>query len=86
MSHKVSSCEVIVVGGGVIGAACARAAALRGLQVALCEPGPDAAAGSGPGSQMATRKPRNAAARAQAAPMIPPPATKTSQDETLCDI
>jgi hypothetical protein len=46
----------------------------------------DAAAGSGPGSQMATRKPRNAAARAQAAPMIPPPATKTSQDETLCDI
>ncbi len=46
MSHKVSSCEVIVVGGGVIGAACARAAALRGLQVALCEPGPDAAAAS----------------------------------------
>lgn len=46
MSHKVSSCEVIVVGGGVIGAACARAAALRGLQVALCEPGPDPAAAS----------------------------------------
>ena len=46
MSHKVSSCEVIVVGGGVIGAACARAAALRGLQVALCEPGPDRAAAS----------------------------------------
>jgi len=46
MSHKVSSCEVIVVGGGVIGAACARAAALRGLHVALCEPGPDAAAAS----------------------------------------
>ena len=46
MSHKVSSCEVIVVGGGAIGAACARAAALRGLQVALCEPGPDPAAAS----------------------------------------
>jgi glycine oxidase len=46
MSHKVSSCEVIVVGGGVIGAACARAAALRGLQVVLCEPGPDRAAAS----------------------------------------
>jgi glycine oxidase len=46
MSHKVSSCEVIVVGGGVIGAACARAAALRGLRVALCEPGPDPAAAS----------------------------------------
>lgn len=46
MSHKVSSCEVIVVGGGVIGAACARAAALRGLEVALCEPGPDPTAAS----------------------------------------
>ena len=48
MSHKVSSCEVIVVGGGVIGAACARAAALRGggLRVVLCEPGPDPAAAS----------------------------------------
>ncbi len=46
MSHKVSSCEVIVVGGGVIGAACARAAALRGLQVALYEPGPDRGAAS----------------------------------------
>ena len=46
MSHKVSSCEVIVVGGGVIGAACARATALQGLRVALCEPGPDPAAAS----------------------------------------
>ncbi len=46
MSHKVSSCEVIVVGGGVIGAACARAAALHGLRVVLCEPGPDPAAAS----------------------------------------
>jgi glycine oxidase len=46
MSHKVSSCEVIVVGGGVIGAACAHAAALRGLRVAVCEPGPDPAAAS----------------------------------------
>ncbi len=36
----------MVVGGGVIGAACARAAALRGLRVGLCEPGPDRAAAS----------------------------------------
>lgn len=46
MSHKVSSCEVLVAGGGIIGAACARAAALRGLRVLLCEPGPDPAAAS----------------------------------------
>lgn len=46
MSHKVSSCEVVIVGGGVIGAACARAAAMRGLRVAICEPGPDPAAAS----------------------------------------
>src|SRR6266851_1498441 len=41
MSHKVSSCEVLVAGGGIIGAACARALALRGLKVQICEPGPD---------------------------------------------
>ncbi len=35
-----------MVGGGVIGAACARAAAKRGLRVALFAPGPDAAAAS----------------------------------------
>src|SRR6185312_3449417 len=46
MSHKVSSCEVLIAGGGVIGAACARAAALRGLRVLICEPGPDPAAAS----------------------------------------
>src|SRR5437762_13099341 len=46
MSHKVSSCEVLVAGGGIIGAACARAAALRGLRVIICEPGPDPAAAS----------------------------------------
>src|SRR5919204_1212895 len=46
MSHKVSSCEVLVVGGGIIGAACARAAALKGLRVTICEPGPDPAAAS----------------------------------------
>ncbi|MEX2155311.1 MAG: glycine oxidase ThiO [Gemmatimonadales bacterium] len=46
MSHKVSSCEVLVAGGGVIGAACARAAALQGLQVVICEPGPEPAAAS----------------------------------------
>src|SRR5216683_1673856 len=46
MSHKVSSCEVLVAGGGIIGAACARAAALAGLRVAICEPGPEPAAAS----------------------------------------
>lgn len=46
MSHKVSSCEVLIAGGGVIGAACARAAALHGMRVVLCEPGPDPAAAS----------------------------------------
>ena len=46
MSHKVSSCEVLVAGGGIIGAACARAAAARGLRVLMCEPGPDPAAAS----------------------------------------
>lgn len=46
MSHKVSSCEVLVAGGGIIGAACARAAAARGLKVVICEPGPDPAAAS----------------------------------------
>lgn len=46
MSHKVSSCEVLVVGGGIIGAACARALAQRGLKVALCDPGPYPAAAS----------------------------------------
>ena len=46
MSHKVSSCEVLIAGGGVIGAACARALALRGLKVLICDPGPDPAAAS----------------------------------------
>jgi len=40
------TCDVAIVGGGVVGAACARAAALRGLTVAVFEPGPDAAAAS----------------------------------------
>src|SRR3989441_936346 len=35
--------DVAVIGGGVIGAACARAAALRGLTVGIFEPGPGAA-------------------------------------------
>lgn len=35
-----------MIGGGVVGAACARAAALRGLTVAVFEPGPDPAAAS----------------------------------------
>lgn len=38
--------DVAIVGGGVVGAACARAAALRGLQVGVFEPGPDPAAAS----------------------------------------
>jgi glycine oxidase len=42
----VSQSDVAVVGGGVIGAACARAAALRGFHVTLFAPGPDPAAAS----------------------------------------
>ena len=42
----VSQSDIAIVGGGVIGAACARAAALRGLQVTLFAPGPDPAAAS----------------------------------------
>jgi glycine oxidase len=38
--------DVAVVGGGAVGAACARAAARRGLEVAIFEPGPDPAAAS----------------------------------------
>src|SRR5213083_1424945 len=38
--------DVAVIGGGAVGAACARAAAARGLQVAIFEPGPDPAAAS----------------------------------------
>ncbi|PYP12916.1 MAG: hypothetical protein DMD56_02365, partial [Gemmatimonadetes bacterium] len=33
--------DVAIVGGGAVGAACARAAALRGLEIAIFEPGPD---------------------------------------------
>jgi len=43
---KVSAYQVVVIGGGVIGAACARAAAQRGLHTAVLEPGPDPAAAS----------------------------------------
>ncbi len=38
--------DVGIVGGGAVGAACARAVALRGLAVAIWEPGPDPAAAS----------------------------------------
>ena len=37
---------VAIVGGGAVGAACARSAALRGLEVAIFEPGPAPAAAS----------------------------------------
>jgi glycine oxidase len=42
----VRTVDVAVVGGGVVGAACARAAALRGLAVAVFEPGPITGAAS----------------------------------------
>jgi glycine oxidase len=42
----VKTVDVVIVGGGAVGAACARAAARRGLAVAVFEPGPDAAAAS----------------------------------------
>src|SRR5436189_5392521 len=38
--------DVAIVGGGAVGAACARACAARGLHVAIFEPGPDPAAAS----------------------------------------
>ena len=41
-----ASYDVAVIGGGVIGAACARAAARRGARTVLFEPGPDPAAAS----------------------------------------
>lgn len=46
MSARVSPIQLAVIGGGVIGAACARAAAQRGLSVTLFAPGPDPAAAS----------------------------------------
>ena len=45
MSPPVSP-DLTVIGGGVVGAACARAAVLRGLSAVLYEPGPDPAAAS----------------------------------------
>jgi glycine oxidase len=42
----VTAVDVAIVGGGAVGAACARAAALRGLQVAIFEPGPAPGAAS----------------------------------------
>lgn len=44
MAARVSPIQLAVVGGGVIGTACARAAAQRGLQVTLFAPKPDSAA------------------------------------------
>jgi glycine oxidase len=46
MPAGVSSTQVAIVGGGVIGACCARAAAQRGLEVTLFAPGPDPRAAS----------------------------------------
>src|SRR2546428_8201581 len=43
---KVSAYQVAVIGGGGIGTACARAAALRQLHTVILEPGPDPAAAS----------------------------------------
>jgi len=45
MTLEVSA-DLAVIGGGVVGAACARAAALRGISTILFEPGPDPAAAS----------------------------------------
>src|SRR5574341_92994 len=38
--------DVVVIGGGVVGAACARSLALRDLQVTILEPGPEPGAAS----------------------------------------
>ncbi|HYK83644.1 MAG TPA: glycine oxidase ThiO [Gemmatimonadales bacterium] len=42
----MTAVEVAIIGGGAVGAACARAAALAGREVAIFEPGPDPAAAS----------------------------------------
>ncbi len=42
----MKAADVGIVGGGAVGAACARAVALRGLAVAIWEPGPHPAAAS----------------------------------------
>lgn len=42
----MTAVDVAVIGGGAVGAACARALALRGLHVTIFEPGPDPAAAS----------------------------------------
>ncbi len=42
----MNAVDVAIVGGGAVGAACARAVARRGLEVAIFEPGPDSAAAS----------------------------------------
>lgn len=52
MPAEVSSTQVAIVGGGVIGAACARAAANRGLQVTLFAPPSHPAAASGASAGM----------------------------------
>jgi glycine oxidase len=52
MPTEVSPTQVAVVGGGVIGAACARAAAQRGLGVTLFAPAADPAAASGASAGM----------------------------------
>ena len=43
---RVSTADVAIIGGGVIGAVCARAAAERGLHTVVFEPGPNPAAAS----------------------------------------
>src|SRR5690242_18768914 len=50
--QRVRSVDVAVIGGGAVGAACARAAALRGLEVAIFEPGPVPAAASPASARM----------------------------------
>jgi glycine oxidase len=42
----MTAVDVAIIGAGAVGAACARAAALRGREVAIFEPGPDRAAAS----------------------------------------
>ena len=46
MAPRVSAADAVVIGGGVVGAACARAVAARGLRTAVLEPGPLAGAAS----------------------------------------
>src|SRR5256885_1032243 len=64
MSHKVSSCEVLVAGGGIFCVPCARAPPPPGLPALVSAPRPPPPPAAAPSA--ARRRPRNQALRADA--------------------